>query len=407
VVGDNQRGNQNLENHFFKIIRNIMRLHTLRLIFMFMFYQVVCYGQQVKMSYQAVFRDGSGLLLEEKTVQVEISILDGNGQVKYAEAHQIKTNAQGLGTLRIGEGTAQSGKLEGINWGKGRFTMRTRLPEYDLESSSPILSVPYAVNSGIADSLRGGIADSLRNFKLIADGKQKGELLSWDGKQWIALKSGKPGEVLSIGEDGITSWSSLKIVRDTICPDSLTDIDGNRYGTVKIGKQCWMKEDLRVSRFNDGTSIPYLMANQDWVNAGRNGVPAVSAYGSGYLYNWFAAVHPRGICPSGWHVPTSLEQESLIAYFGGRGAASGGLTSVGPEGFAGLPGGTRFSGEAGELFDGLGYWGMWWSSSEDSTYNEAWFLYLYNGLDDDDGPGYVKRDGDSKKSGASVRCLRD
>lgn len=167
-----------------------MRLHTLRLLFMFMFYQVIIYGQQVKMSYQAVFRDGSGLLLEEKTVQVEINILDGNGQVKYAENHQIKTNAQGLGTLRIGEGTAQSGKLEGIDWGKGQFSMRTRLPEFNLESSSPILSVPYAVNSGIADSLRGGIADSLRNFKYkpIADGKQKGELLSWDGKQWIPLK---------------------------------------------------------------------------------------------------------------------------------------------------------------------------------------------------------------------------
>jgi hypothetical protein len=53
--------------------------------------------------------------------------------------------------------------------------MRTRLPEFNLESSSPILSVPYAVNSGIADSLR--------NFKPIADGKQKGELLSWDGKK--------------------------------------------------------------------------------------------------------------------------------------------------------------------------------------------------------------------------------
>ena len=378
-----------------------MRLHTLRLLFMFMFYQVIIYGQQVKMSYQAVFRDGSGLLLEEKTVQVEISILDGNGQVKYAETHQIKTNAQGLGTLRIGEGTAQSGKLEGIEWGKGQFTMRTRLPEFNLESSSPILSVPYAVNSGIADSLRGGIADSLRNFKYkpIADGKQKGELLSWDGKQWLPLKSGKPGEVLTIGEDGTTSWSSLKIGRDTICPDSLTDIDGNRYGTVKIGKQCWMREDLRVTRFNDGTPIPFLTADKDWENGGKNGGPAVSAYGSGYLYNWYAAIHPRGICASGWHVPTSLEQESLIAYFGGRGAAFGGLTSVGPGGFAGLPGGYR--NYDGEFYD-LGSVGVWWSSSEYSS-DAAWCLYLnYNG-----GTVYRYDDFYYKVYGLSVRCLRD
>jgi len=390
-VGDNQRGIQNLVNHFFKIKRNIMRLHTLRLIFMFMFYQVIIYGQQVKMSYQAVFRDGSGLLLEEKTVQVEISILDGNGQVNYAEAHQIKTNAQGLGTLRIGEGTAQSGKLEGINWGIGQFTMRTRLPEYNLESSSPILSVPYAVNSGIADSLRNF------KFKPIADGKQKGELLSWDGEQWLPLKSGKPGEVLSIGEDGTTSWSSLKIGRDTICPDSLTDIDGNRYGIVKIGRQCWMREDLRVTRFNDGTPIPFLKADKDWQNAGEIGVPAVSAYGSGYLYNWYAAVHPRGSCPSGWDVPTSLEQESLIAYFGGRGAAFGGLTSVGQGGFAGLPGGYRDSG--GE-YGYLGSVGVWWSSSEDD-YGSAWYLYL------DNEDGVVGRGNLNKDNGLSVRCLRD
>jgi uncharacterized protein (TIGR02145 family) len=368
-----------------------MRLHTLRLIFMFVFYQVIIYGQQVKMSYQAVFRDGSGLLLEEKTVQVEISILDGNGQVKYAETHQIKTNAQGLGTLRIGEGTAQSGKLEGIEWGKGQFTMRTRLPEYNLESSSPILSVPYAVNSGIADSLRNF------KFKPIADGKQKGELLSWDGKQWMSLKSGKPGEVLTIGEDGTTSWSSLKIGRDTICPDSLIDIDGNRYGTVKIGNQCWMREDLRVSRFNDGTPIPFLTADKDWENAGKNGVPAVSANGSFYLYNWYAAIHPRGICPSGWHVPTSLEQESLIAYFGGKGSAFGGLTSVGPGGFAGLPGGYRYY--DGDFYD-LGSVGVWWSSSESSS-DSAWYLYLNHDY------GIVYRDSNSKENGLSVRCLRD
>ncbi len=301
-----------------------MRLHTLRLIFMFVFYQVIIYGQQVKMSYQAVFRDGSGLLLEEKSVQVEISILDGNGQVKYAEAHQIKTNVQGLGTLRIGEGNAQSGKLEGIEWGKGQFTMRTRLPEFNLESSSPILSVPYAVNSGIADSLRGGIADSLRNFKFkpIADGKQKGELLSWDGKQWLPLKSGKPGEVLSIGEDGTTSWSRLKIGRDTICPDSLTDIDGNVYGTVKIGRQCWMRENLRVTRFNDGTPIAFPNSDIGFLDLDKNDYPGLFAHPNfsldvkhGYFYNRNTVSSPYEICPIGWHIPDKGEIEAMSRYF--------------------------------------------------------------------------------------------
>ncbi len=368
-----------------------MRLHTLRLIFMFMFYQVIIYGQQVKMSYQAVFRDGSGLLLEEKTVQVEISILDGNGQVKYAEAHQIKTNAQGLGTLRIGEGTAQSGKLEGIEWGKGQFTMRTRLPEFNLESSSPILSVPYAVNSGIADSLRGGIADSLRNFKFkpIADGKQKGELLSWDGKQWLPLKSGKPGEVLSIGEDGTTSWSSLKIGRDTICPDSLTDIDGNRYGTVKVGKQCWMREDLRVTRFNDGTPIPFLTGDQTFEDFEEDlFLPVFKKYSVGFphgnLYSLITIFH-NGLCPPGWRIPNFKDLTTMLTS----------LASLGKNTFAFFttsePGGLAFLPYTDEELDLRSEYIL---ASEGTTfkfdYNDSYFS-LYGRY----------------RGGGPVRCLRD
>ncbi len=160
-----------------------------------------------------------------------------------------------------------------------------------------------------------------------------------------------------------------------------------------------MREDLRVTRFDDGTPIPFLTADTAWSNATRNGVPAVSANSSFYLYNWYAARHPRGICPSGWHVPTSLEQESLIAYFGGRGSAFGGLTSVGPGGFAGLPGGYRYG---GGVFEGLGSVGVWWSSSEYNNLDNAWYLYLGDGV-----YGNVYRSDYVKGRGLSVRCLRD
>jgi uncharacterized protein (TIGR02145 family) len=196
------------------------------------------------------------------------------------------------------------------------------------------LSVPYAVNSGIADSLR--------NFKPIADGKQKGELLSWDGKQWMSLKSGKPGEVLTIGEDGTTSWSSLKIGRDTICPDSLTDIDGNRYGTVKIGKQCWMREDLRVSRFNDGTPIPFLTGDQTFEDFEEDFLlPVFKKYSIGFphgnMYGIYTLFNTRGLCPSGWHIPNFKDFATMLASIGGLESAFEFLTSSGPDGLAFLP----------------------------------------------------------------------
>ena len=152
-----------------------MRLHTLRLLFMFMFYQVIIYGQQVKMSYQAVFRDSSGELLTERLIGIRLSILNEKAELQYAERHQIKTNNLGLGTLILGDGLEKTGILESIIWGKGALELKTEVDvlggkNYGLQSMAPILSVPYAVNSGIAD------------------GKQKGELLSWDGKEWIPLK---------------------------------------------------------------------------------------------------------------------------------------------------------------------------------------------------------------------------
>ena len=116
------------------------------------------------------------------------------------------------------------------------------------------------------------------------------------------------------------------------CPNAATvvDIDGNVYNTVLIGEQCWMRENLRTTRYQDGTAIeagsststitPYRYApcgNEDNVPLG------------GYLYNWPAVMHGatssnsnpsgvQGICPSGWHVPSTQEWWQLIDYVGNQ-----------------------------------------------------------------------------------------
>ncbi len=97
--------------------------------------------------------------------------------------------------------------------------------------------------------------------------------------------------------------------------ETVTDIDGNTYGTVRIGDQVWTTENLRTTRFNDGTPIPQITGNQDWKAATG---PAFcyfdnqpeNARPSGLLYNWFAAASPK-IAPPGWRVPTRAEQLAL------------------------------------------------------------------------------------------------
>lgn len=113
-----------------------------------------------------------------------------------------------------------------------------------------------------------------------------------------------------------------------ICGESqITDYDGNKYNTVQIGKQCWMKENLRTTCYSDGTPIP-LYANPVSDHPVRylpnNNEQAVATHG--YLYNWVAATRkyfgsafngtndPQGICPTGWHIPSDDEWTQLTDY---------------------------------------------------------------------------------------------
>jgi uncharacterized protein (TIGR02145 family) len=114
------------------------------------------------------------------------------------------------------------------------------------------------------------------------------------------------------------------------CPsDTIMDIDGNVYNTVSIGSQCWTKENLRVTRYKDGTLIPIDTtggtsgngSGQTWSNLTTG---ARSVYGNdannlssyGYLYNWYAASNSKGLCPTGWHVPVDNDIWKLTSDLG-------------------------------------------------------------------------------------------
>ena len=107
---------------------------------------------------------------------------------------------------------------------------------------------------------------------------------------------------------------------------SISDVDGNMYKTTQIGTQLWTAENLKTTKFNDGTPISNVTDNTKWESLSTPGYcwynndEATYKGTYGALYNWYA-VKTDKLCPSGWHVPSNDEWNTLITYLGGEIAA--------------------------------------------------------------------------------------
>ena len=181
-----------------------------------------------------------------------------------------------------------------------------------------------------------------------------------------------------------------------------------------------MAENLKTSKYNDGTSIQNINDDTQWskLTTGawayyNNDANNNAKYGK--LYNGYA-VSPttngsKNVCPIGWHVPKDVEWTVLIDYLGGKSEAGGKMKEVGTTSwnktntnatntslFSALPGGVRNEGVGDYSY--IGYYGYWWSSTEGDI-NYAWS----RGLSDDDGNAVRLKF--NKVFGLSVRCLRD
>lgn len=115
---------------------------------------------------------------------------------------------------------------------------------------------------------------------------------------------------------------------------TVRDFEGNVYKTVKIGSQCWMKENLVVSKYQNGLEIPIGNGNRDGGDIFTTSayVPILDRAGRplrtrGFYYNFFAATDSKGICPLGWRIPSKIEYETLIAELGGTEVAGDKLKS--------------------------------------------------------------------------------
>lgn len=215
---------------------------------------------------------------------------------------------------------------------------------------------------------------------------------------------------------GITYGNEIKFTTD---PLNVSDNDGNTYNVIRIGTQLWMKENLRTTKYQDGTSIPNNSSDVSWVNQ-KNGaycwyynyIPNKDKYGA--LYNYIAVVDARNICPKGWHIPTDAEWSILIKYIGGLNNANklkdstlwqqNNLNDNNSTGFSALPSGRRViflntSFNDDVRFEYIGTLTNFWSYNWYDETN-AWAYSIVS-------TNIIYRYYECKWNGYSVRCIRD
>jgi len=206
--------------------------------------------------------------------------------------------------------------------------------------------------------------------------------------------------------------------------NTIKDIDGNIYSTALIGDYWWMTENLKSTRFNDGSNIPCVKDQSIWLRLGsfaycyyQNNEKYADTLG--FLYNWYAVTSGK-LCPTGWRVPTDNEwkqiegtadtkystNDSIWNKLGLRGFDAGqklksvkgwrkGVTGTDDLGFSALPGGERLS-----RFYAGGSSGFWWTSTEASA-SSAYYRSLIYSFE------LVARDTHPKRMGFSVRCIKN
>ncbi len=241
-----------------------------------------------KMSYQAVVRGSDNNLVVNQQISMRVKILRGTptGTAVYTETHSPTTNENGLVSIEIGTGNT-SGNFSSINWATGIYYIKTEIDinggtNYGITNVSQLLTVPYAM-----------YAQSARN-----------------------------AELLEAKLDSIAAAHAAIIYKVDALLNGFTDErDGNHYNVVKIGDQMWMAENLRYGgNIPFGTTGSYTEPFRFYPNGDSANVAKY-----GYLYNWRAIMNGesgstanpsgvRGICPNGWHLPSSAEWTQLTDY---------------------------------------------------------------------------------------------
>jgi len=459
-----------------------------------------------KINFQSILRNTNGEVVANKAVSLRISILSGSltSTLVYSEIHTKTTDASGLISLQIGNGTVINGAFSNILWGNEAHFIKLEADfnggsNYVLLGTQELMSVPYALYASKTDTSSLNLANRFNSKVNISDtatmltnyrNELNNKVNTSDtffmlSNYWTGLNNKvnisdtstmlnpylrKVDAVVNIETDPVfnssiakgisgidTAYWNRKInpsdtssmlsnyrtgltnkvnVSDTssmlnpylrktddVIVDlqnqnkilqnlaKVTDADGNSYKTVKIGNQIWMAENLRTSKYQNGNSINTNLDDLSWSTA-TSGAFAIyennptfdTSYGK--LYNWYAVSDNRGICPTGWHVPSQSDFITLREYLGGASVAGGKLKLTGTtfwlnpninatneSGFSAVGGGTRNSGGSYTVLNQIGFF---WSSTENLEFDVV-----------NNGGGTGLSVVSFKTIGYSVRCLKD
>ncbi len=424
--------------------------------------------------YQAVARNSTGDILANQNISIKINIHEGSaaGPVVYEEEFvSILTNGFGLVNLGIGTGSWISGNFALIDWGSNSHFIEIEMDEnggtaYSVMGTAQLLSVPYSLYSEKTGNVDDADADPTNEYNTsvilnstnleITDG---GGTIIADLNSLINDSDPDPTnelQALSISNDTIYlsnggfvvfPYDPFPLTSDDpsfACGDKFLDWrDGKTYSTVLIGSQCWMKENMRTTKYPDGSPITKGAVthgdaswgtDQAWYscppNSTNDGEDCAAAASLGMLYQWSAAMDgsitlgAQGICPCGWHVPTDAEWKTLEGSLGmiaaeqdatdWRGTNEGSkmadhvadqnwstnnLTGDAGFGLSGLvvaPSGFRYT---NGLYNTRGNTTHLWSST--GVVPSAWRRYWHSTSTQ------VDRNIFSKAYGFSVRCIKD
>jgi uncharacterized protein (TIGR02145 family) len=362
---------------------------------------ILCSQAPALIPYQAIARNAAGEPLASSTLNARFTMHDGtaSGAVVWQELQTVNTSALGLFTAQLGSSVS----LTNVNWDGGSKFIQVEL---DLGNgfidigTQQMLSVPYALHAGSVHVDVSATGDTL----FVGDGS------------FVIIPGISEANNLT-SETTLHTCGAPNVHNPDLTYGTMTDQEGNVYKTIAIGTQVWMAENLNTSIYRNGDAILTGLDDQSWDNTTLgawsyyNDNPS-NACPLGKLYNWYACIDARNLCPVEWHVPSSEDWITLVNFLGGVEVAGGKMKSTGTiesenglwsspnanasniSGFSGFPVGLRYT----DYF--LSAMAHWWSSSqEDLDFGVVQDLYHDNTL--------AYQASFIKNFGMPVRCLRD
>ncbi len=236
-----------------------------------------------------------------------------------------------------------------------------------------------------------------------------------DGSNYVLLPKGTyVSSTLGIHFIIDTDGTLIEIVNCS-AGSVIRDVDGNYYSTIDINGLTWFKENLRTTKYSDGTPIPNKSDDASWRNDRDGAYDVYPDNCFGFFYNWYAVDNSKGLCPTGWRVPTADEFKSLRNAYGGIFKAGQALKVQGDvwwdntnvkttniSGFSAYPAGSI---DFKHNYEYIGKRATFWSSTTDTCdfgVGNSFQLYCCGWI-----ANFADLQCDLKNNGYSIRCVQN